>query len=331
MKIVLQTLTLAVLAAIVCGQFCTMETRDCSKVVPVISKLGTHSCDCDKDIHAGALKFDHGNFYVCSGKKWEVVLLKEMRKKPVYGSRLNPARSCDDIVKKSPGKKQTSGPYWIKLSDDPTDTLRPFRYYCDMDKDGNGWTMVLKLSSFSQSHWTSPKEMMEIPFGAIEEADLKRSNLDHIKTALFLPEMWTKFNASEVRVSLIKEGKLLDQHVTFKATGSSLIGWFQMDRLKESGPWYKAIKEKKPLFSLKVIKNTAFSIEFPGWYHCKQARGWLRLEASYHGRCRWAGKERKQQQIAYYSKVEGPIIWGKEIGKGDKKGGIADVLAVFLK
>ncbi|XP_068730432.1 uncharacterized protein [Montipora capricornis] len=314
MKIVLQTLTLAVLAAIVCGQFCTMETRDCSKVVPVISKLGAHSCDCDKDIHAGALKFDHGNFYVCSGKKWEAVLLKEIRKKPVYGSRLNPAKSCDDIVKNSPGKKQTSGPYWIKLLDDPTDTLPPIKFYCDMNKDGNGWTLAIKFSSFIQKLWPSPKTVMEQPaWGVFDEAHLQKGIEEIVKTSLFLSEMWAKFNASEVKVSLIKGGKLLDQHVIFKATGSSLVDWFHMDRLKESGPWYKALKEKKPVLALKDTIATSFSIQLPNWGVCEKAQGWLRIESSLNGICRWAGKGRGKQQIVYYSKGEGPVTWAKEI------------------
>ena len=58
----LKILAVTLLAEVVtvCGQFITEETLHCSKAVPAITKVGSHSCACDNKIHVGALKFEKG-------------------------------------------------------------------------------------------------------------------------------------------------------------------------------------------------------------------------------------------------------------------------------
>lgn len=53
MKVVYYPPALAVLVAVVCGQYCVEETLDCSKDVPLILELGKDSCACDREEHAG--------------------------------------------------------------------------------------------------------------------------------------------------------------------------------------------------------------------------------------------------------------------------------------
>lgn len=116
MKVFLKILPVTLLAEVVCGQFCTKETLDCSKAVPAITKLGSHSCACDNEMHSGALKFDKGNLYVCLEKKWEPVkLISHPQLQKDYGfHRENPGTSCNDILAKADGKILKNGIYWIK-------------------------------------------------------------------------------------------------------------------------------------------------------------------------------------------------------------------------
>ena len=65
MEVVYYSFALAVLVAIVCGQYCVEETVDCSKDVPLILKLGNDSCACDRKEHTGALKNANNNLHVC--------------------------------------------------------------------------------------------------------------------------------------------------------------------------------------------------------------------------------------------------------------------------
>ena len=118
MKVFLKILPVTLLAEVVCGQFCTKETLDCSEAVPAITKLGSHSCACDNEMHSGALKFDKGNLYFCSEKEWKLVGLKSssvMSQKPYGSHRENPGRTCDDILAKAGGKALKNGIYWIRV------------------------------------------------------------------------------------------------------------------------------------------------------------------------------------------------------------------------
>ncbi|KAK2567634.1 hypothetical protein P5673_008486, partial [Acropora cervicornis] len=136
MKVFLKILPVTLLAEVACGQFCTKETLDCSKAVPAITKLGSHSCACDNEMHSGALKFDKGNLYFCSEKEWKRVALKPslMSQKP-YGSHPeNPGRTCDDILAKAGGKALKNGIYWIRVQESSTLLgSETFRVYCDME------------------------------------------------------------------------------------------------------------------------------------------------------------------------------------------------------
>ena len=119
MKVFLKILPVTLLAEVVCSHFCTKETLDCSNAVPAITKLGSHSCACDNEMHSGALKFDKGNLYVCLEKKWEPVKLIPSALNPSkdYGfHQKNPGRSCNDIKAKAGGNKLENGIYWIRIS-----------------------------------------------------------------------------------------------------------------------------------------------------------------------------------------------------------------------
>lgn len=115
MKVFLKILPVTLLAEVVRGQFCTKGTLDCSTAVPAIKKLGSHSCACGNEIHAGALKFDKGKLYVCLGKKWAPLMFKA-KSEYAYGTHPeNPGRSCNDILAKAGGQGLKNGVYWLRL------------------------------------------------------------------------------------------------------------------------------------------------------------------------------------------------------------------------
>ena len=111
MKVVYHPPALAVLVAVVCGQYCVEETLDCSKDVPLILKLGKDSCACDREEHVGALKYANNSLYVCLGDKWSAIRLKKLYP---YGTENNPGLSCKDIRDKSAEKHLSDGVYWLR-------------------------------------------------------------------------------------------------------------------------------------------------------------------------------------------------------------------------
>lgn len=118
MKVFLKILPVTLLAEVICGQFCTKETLDCSKAVPAITKVGSHSCACDDEMHSGALKFDKGNLYVCLQKEWKPVPFKPQREQKSYGFHSeNSGINCNDILAKAGGKGLKNGIYWIHFSE----------------------------------------------------------------------------------------------------------------------------------------------------------------------------------------------------------------------
>ena len=112
MKVVLQTLSLAFLAASVSGQVCVEETLDCNEPIPGILKLGNTSCSCNNPAHAGSLKYVNGAVYVCLSSEWKSV--RSLETMDFYGTEKNPGFSCKDIQDKA-GQQLSDGVYWIRL------------------------------------------------------------------------------------------------------------------------------------------------------------------------------------------------------------------------
>ena len=104
-----QILSVAFFVARISCQDCVDETLDCNEPVPTIFKLGDASCACNSAAHAGALKYDNGNVYVCLGNTWKTVLLEGD-----YGTEFNPGYSCEDILNKT-GQQLSNGVFWIHL------------------------------------------------------------------------------------------------------------------------------------------------------------------------------------------------------------------------
>ena len=113
MKIVVQTLSLTLLAASVSGQVCVEQTFDCNEPVPGILKLANASCACNNSAHSGALRYADGKAFVCSGSsKWKPVQFQEIVVD--YGTVENPGSSCKDIQDKA-GQQPSDGVFWIRL------------------------------------------------------------------------------------------------------------------------------------------------------------------------------------------------------------------------
>ena len=86
------------------------ESFNCSDPVPTIVKLGDASCSCDDAAHAGVLKYENGEVYLCVGTEWKSVRLDD-----TYGMiSSNPGTSCKDILNRA-GKSLSSGVFWIRL------------------------------------------------------------------------------------------------------------------------------------------------------------------------------------------------------------------------
>ena len=65
-------------------------------------------------------------------------------------SEASPARDCNVLYQTG---IEISGMYWIQ----PDKAAAPFRVYCDMEKDGGGWTLVYKIAG--NSEMKSPEDV----------------------------------------------------------------------------------------------------------------------------------------------------------------------------
>ena len=77
---------------------------------PVV-KVGQSKCSCQPK-RAGQLKFAGGRLFVCTGTEWKAL---QFEVSGIYGSKLHPGSSCEDIKKKN-SKPSANGVYWITLS-----------------------------------------------------------------------------------------------------------------------------------------------------------------------------------------------------------------------
>jgi len=103
-------LSVVFLVARVKGLICVNETLNCDDPVPTIFKLGDASCPCNDPAHAGALRYENGNVYLCVGTKWKPVGLEDN-----YGlESANPGTSCKDILNQAE-QQLSNGVFWIRL------------------------------------------------------------------------------------------------------------------------------------------------------------------------------------------------------------------------
>ncbi len=135
------------------------------------------------------------------------------------------ATSCLDLKKIQPGAP--SGQYMI--DPDKAGPNAPFAVYCEQERDGGGWTLVLKVDgtkptfSYGAQTWTSPDPYMPDP------------DLDRVETKL---QSWTTVAATEVLVGMetpIKgEGPLDLKYVTLDAGAPHLHAVFMNGAYKGS-------------------------------------------------------------------------------------------------
>ncbi|XP_029197174.2 uncharacterized protein LOC114962379 [Acropora millepora] len=336
MKVFLKILPVTLLAEVVCGQFCTKETLDCSKAVPAITKLGSHSCACDNEMHSGALKFDKGNLYVCLEKKWEPVKLISSALNPQkdYGfHEENPGRSCNDILAKAGGKILKNGIYWIKEPSTPLGS-ETFKVYCDMETGPGGWTMIFKLNGRRKKETTRTyKVIYEARTDVDEKTDDVLStkwnqDISGYKSRIMTNDVFPTFNPSEVKIVLYKNGESLKKDLLFNAKSADAGTWFWHSRLISSD--WNDIKSTsfnfpgaKSLFNTRDSEHgrNLFFISKKEFTPCDEKEGWLRVLEE---KC--PNFPVKKTSGIYYSKKKTAALWTKAEDVGE-----ADVMAIFLQ
>ncbi|XP_074631421.1 uncharacterized protein LOC141889965 [Acropora palmata] len=335
MKVFLKILPVTLLAEVACGQFCTKETLDCSKAVPAITKLGSHSCACDNEMHSGALKFDKGNLYFCSEKEWKRVALKPslMSQKP-YGSHPeNPGRTCDDILAKAGGKALKNGIYWIRVQESSTLLgSETFRVYCDMETGPGGWTMVFKLNGRRNPKSLTYMAVLE-NFVAVEENNTdalstkRNTDFSGYKSRIMTGEYLFLFGASEAKMVLYKDDKPLGKYITFDVKGADSYSWIVHQALKKSSwddmigsPFYG---DNGNIFATFVKKKGVFFFDKYKSDVCEVSTGWLRVIDFGEG-CQ--NFPFQKHAGIYFSKSNTAALWkkGEDVGE-------ADLLVILLQ
>ncbi|XP_074631838.1 uncharacterized protein LOC141890294 [Acropora palmata] len=334
MKVFLKILPVTLLTEVVCGQFCTKETLDCSKAVPAITKLGSHSCACDNEMHSGALKFDKGNLYVCLEKKWEPVKLISSALKDYGFHEENPGTSCNDILAKAGGKILKNGIYWIKESSSPLGS-ETFRVHCDMETGPGGWTMVFKLNGRRNTKTSlTYVQVFEEPNG-VEENNAEvlstkwNQDISGYKSRIMTKMVFPTFNASKAKIVLYKDDKSLQKDLLFNAKSSDVASWFWHTKLTTSS-WDDVEKTRftggdgKSAFSTRLGGKQLFVIaKKENGVECGLKEGWLQVLESGE-RC--ADFPIKETSGIYYSTKKTATLWSKAGDVGE-----ADVLVIFLQ
>lgn len=83
----------------------------------------------------GTLRFHQGRVGACAGGVWQAIALSNGRD---GSSASTPGRSCLQI--KDDGNARGDGAYWLDPEGDGQDV---FQAWCDMTRDGGGWTQVI--------------------------------------------------------------------------------------------------------------------------------------------------------------------------------------------
>ena len=121
-------------------------------------QLGESSLTCDGK-SAGAVRHNATTNRVeaCLTGGWVPLAIEQ-------GTAANPATSCANLYEQG---VRASGAYWF----DPDGSGTPYQTYCDMESDGGGWTLVMKVDTsnpaemrFSGALWTTDALLNEDDF-----------------------------------------------------------------------------------------------------------------------------------------------------------------------
>ena len=139
-----------------------LPNGQCSTPPPVLPAISTATCSIN-----GAMYTKNGYATLCKDGR-----LTAISKVPVDGSILGPGRDCKEIKKEVPGAN--SGLYYVNPDDQGA-----FQVYCDMSRDGGGWTLLMRVGGGGKFRHVSSNSAHNTPVKPTgDEARLSTSTIN---------------------------------------------------------------------------------------------------------------------------------------------------------
>jgi len=183
--------------------------------------------------------------------------------------------NCAVAVSCAEQRSDTSknGIYELDVDGSGTEPKLPF--YCDMETDGGGYTLVYKITSGVAASpaalWTSSGPVNDEQRSLLGTGRAEKPYVSRIVTRL-----WNLgFPISEVRVSVVVAGKEV-KFFRFDGTGSSIVNWFDASRILFSSYTDVGAMMTKNIFSIagdsSANREWFISRQYGG---CEIDAGWL--------------------------------------------------------